>query len=984
MQTHRPAGHPSASRRDHFWVNQDPWQQYHNSSAQAAGIPDRPFPYSMANSPEQAQPFASQSSNQGFSQVIPPPPGFQNVNPQMIPIPVNTPQKSAQEIGGQNDENPFKRSERWMPPVPTPSFQDWKSRPAEIVGFIEWVTSLASWTGLGSNAYPAEILSALRESEPLGWHRLTASQVTRSVRLMSILKLCFENSVKASSVIRNYEEGKGFQRCCGFECLRLLAKEYAVKTRTELLFFRSQLANASITGKTIPEAVRKVQSELYQFERVSQLVDPAVNVRGLEFQEADKVLLLLRSLPSQCRQWVVLHAKDESFNTYLEAALRYESQQRIWSELNGQPIAALGDQKGQSVPKGKKGKGKEKKGGKDGKTQENSEKGKGIGNGSESRTCFQCNQRGHLAADCPNKSPFKSKGDSNSKGSNKSDGKGKKGFEKGKKGSPSDKGKSKGGKPKGQRATEFQQQPESEVGSEWSEPDVEDGGRLSTFNEQDVAQPFFICQNMQSADPYLWLVDSGASRTVVSLDSLSAYKVLRERTLATPIQFRTASGEQVQIDHECMLEVSFPTTIEHDECDRNKLVKYEIRAVVGPVEHNLLSVCSLTKLGATFVFGPDQCHIRVIDIRRLDCEIWANVPWIRAQQRKPRGRDQDVEMKGKLTMDTWTSEDLDDHESRKRALSAWFNNKPLSETAKDESSDGQTPSSSHGKSPKVSFFVSATQSKGSMSQGMSSGHVKVLKFEDHPEIKTFEVEPKANTNEPNHRVTSQDHGFLNAADHPLPAPGDLEDAIERPHDGKEPCPPSEVTRYPEFSKKVDRELSLHRRRGHIPFDSRCVHCIKSRSTLHHGRVSKSSSTPVDHHMMLIQADFFFLEGNKFILLVDAGTGLLGISLCGPNQDQMLADCRQYFRQLGISDQSSQTVEVLTDSEALIGQLLRRLGLPLQVKSAAPQAHESIGLAERNVRRVKEMTGCLRSDLRLHGDWFSMSPKRTTTLVLEVR
>ena len=75
------------------WVNQDPWQQYHNSSAQAAGIPDRPFPYSMANSPDQPQPFASQSSNQGFSQVIPPPPGFQNVNPQMIPIPVNTPHR---------------------------------------------------------------------------------------------------------------------------------------------------------------------------------------------------------------------------------------------------------------------------------------------------------------------------------------------------------------------------------------------------------------------------------------------------------------------------------------------------------------------------------------------------------------------------------------------------------------------------------------------------------------------------------------------------------------------------------------------------------------------------------------------------------------------------------------------------------------------------------------------------------------------------
>ena len=143
----------------------------------------------------------------------------------------------------------------------------------------------------------------------------------------------------------------------------------------------------------------------------------------------------------------------------------------------------------------------------------------------------------------------------------------------------------------------------------------------------------------------------------------STYEVFCERTLAIPIQFRTASGEQVQIDPECMLEVNFPTTIKNDECDRDELVKCEIRAVIDPVKHNLLSVCRLTKLGATFMFEPDQCHIRSSDIRRLDYEIWANVPWSRAQQRKPRGKDQDVDMKGKLTVDTWTSDDLDDCET---------------------------------------------------------------------------------------------------------------------------------------------------------------------------------------------------------------------------------------------------------------------------------------------------------------------------------
>ena len=776
--THRvPQGLSTGSGLNDPWMNQDPWQNYHNSSSQAAGIPDRPFPHSMANSPDQAPPFAGQIYNQSLSQVIPPPPGFPNLRPQAVPISVGTPQGSAQDHGGQNDDNPFRRSEKWMPPVPTPSFQEWKSRPAEIVGFIEWVTSLASWTGLGSNAYPSEIMSALREREPLGWHRLNASQVTRSVRLMSIIKMCFENSAKASLVIRNYEEEKGFQRCCGFECLRLLAKEYAVKTRTELLFFRSQLSNASITGKSIPEAVRKVQSELYQFERVSQLVDPAVNVQGLEFQEADKVLLLLRSLPNQCRQWIVLHSKDERFETYLEAALRYESQQRIWSELNGQPIAALGDAKGFPNPKGKKGKGKDKKGTKEGKGNVSQEKGKGIGGGGETRTCFNCNQRGHLASECPNKSPFKSKSDSSPKGFGKHEEKGGKGGDKGKKGGKSDKGgKPKGGKPKGQRATEFQQQqPESQVGSEWSEHEIESGGRLSVFQSSDVAQPFFICQSTEASDPFVWLVDSGASRTVVSLASLSAYRVLRERKLTNPIHFRTASGEQVQIDHECMLEVSFPTVIEHDDHDHTKLVKYEIRAVVGPVEHNLLSVCGLTKLGATFVFGPDQCHIRVSDIRRLDCEIWANVPWIRAQHRKPRGKDLDVEMKGSLTMETWTSESSE-CDATKRALTAWLHNKPVFEPVRDESSDGQTPTSLHSNVSKVSFFSPKGQPSGSPSRGASSGHVKMLTFDDHPEVFQFEVEKKSVPNEPNRHTTYRsDHVYASVADQPLPAPGDLEE-----------------------------------------------------------------------------------------------------------------------------------------------------------------------------------------------------------------
>ena len=208
-----------------------------------------------------------------------------------------------------------------------------------------------------------------------------------------------------------------------------------------IVVFRNQHANCTVTGQTIPEIVRKIQSELFQFERVSQLVDPSVNIKGLEFAEADKTLILLRALPQQCRQWIVLNNADESFVSYVESALTYEAQQRIWLDLNGKPIASLGG----FDPKGK---GKQSKGGigkndnqdKEGKGKHLG-KGKGAGSGSETRSCFQCGERGHLSANCPNRDKRRGSPEKQSKGDKgKGDGKGKN-RGKGKKGEKGGKGK---------------------------------------------------------------------------------------------------------------------------------------------------------------------------------------------------------------------------------------------------------------------------------------------------------------------------------------------------------------------------------------------------------------------------------------------------------------------------------------------------------------------------------------------------------------
>lgn len=172
----------------------DPWRNWYSPS-RTAGIPDQPFPTSLPASPDRngPPPFASAQNLNGVN--VPPPPGITGLSgPQSIvgqqPIQIDTPHGSMNDGA---EENPFKRSERWMPSVPTPSCEEWKTRAGEITGFLNWLTTLASWTGLGSNAYPSEIMMAIRKSEPLGWHRLQPSQVTRSVRLLSILKLCFSN-----------------------------------------------------------------------------------------------------------------------------------------------------------------------------------------------------------------------------------------------------------------------------------------------------------------------------------------------------------------------------------------------------------------------------------------------------------------------------------------------------------------------------------------------------------------------------------------------------------------------------------------------------------------------------------------------------------------------------------------------------------------------------------------------------------------------
>ena len=387
---------------------------------------------------------------------------------------------------------------------------------------------------------------------------------------------------------------------------------------------------------------------MFRYERLKEVVDPTVDVSDLAINEADKILLLLRSLPESCRQFLTLHVPIQTFKNLCDAALKYEAQQRAWTELNSKPIAPF---KGE---KGDKGKGKDGKG-KKGKGKQNDQKGKGKSanqsaesspnaSSPETRTCFTCGERGHLA----NKCPKKGSAPPNKKGGN---------------------GKGKG--KKGKRATELTES-QSEAGdneSAWSE--VGDGDvptRLSMFmfsqpetkfqpgvfadsrfdrDLQRFSVPRFrrglilrfwawlvwvfhvICVSswpvaskgdrmsnaflhsirMECDEPGYWLVDSGASRSVIHPEALKHYRVLRERLLQPPLSFSTADGNQVTCEREVFIEVNLPY-VEEETCSekgpsdsKTRWTRFEVRATVGPVTHNLLAVSQLARSGNSFVLG---------------------------------------------------------------------------------------------------------------------------------------------------------------------------------------------------------------------------------------------------------------------------------------------------------------------------------------------------------------------------------------------
>ena len=319
------------------------------SGVSITGFGERPeFPRSSFPSSPPMSRSPGLSAAAGVSVPPPPPAPIHRVatgNAPEVPS-TSTPTPAAERAESKSDEKDiFSRADKWLPAMPTPDFKKWSvNRQEEILCFSEYVLQLRSWVALGSDVFALEIEQALRWPTELRTASLSKGAQVRSARLLAILQQVFASYPRADMLLRAYIEGVGadgvyqiHRGTSGFEALRILGKEFSLRSRAEASFFRAEVLKKSFRGESnataVSDIVRKLDVELSRYRKLVETLPTSHSRDGLEIQSADLTLILLRSLPTGARDYVMLHASDESFPSLRAAALRYEGQQRLFLEL---------------------------------------------------------------------------------------------------------------------------------------------------------------------------------------------------------------------------------------------------------------------------------------------------------------------------------------------------------------------------------------------------------------------------------------------------------------------------------------------------------------------------------------------------------------------------------------------------------------------------------------------------------------------------
>ena len=919
----------------------------------------------------------------------------------------------------------FSKSEKWLTPAPVPQVEQWKSREQEVLGWHEYLTQLVSWAAQASEIFAHEISQSSRWDTTIGWQGLTSAQKSRSSRLFSILKAAFVSHPRTSMLTAVFAEGLNLQEhvvgmlpisqanANGFELVRQLTLEFSLKTRGEALGMRSSLASKSFVlgasetsvGTIVTDTIRKLDFECSRYVKMLATLPTTVDSTGLALPEADMLLMLLRSLPQPVRDFCLHHASGDSFVSYRQAAKRWEQQQRIFqemsqsqgrkqvSQLSGQEPSAetefydTGDREWENGISAVSDWKCQKCGSKKHSTTD-------CTTGLSKTKCFRCNGYGHVSMNCNMKRNDETKGKGN--GSGKSHAKGGKGNRKGKLYEVSE-----------------------EYGDWWSHD--------WDWNEYDPR--VYQVSGWEQWDEYGWDANEGwydgsetwesgtqaepsnAEKTEKTVGSLvlSPVLCLEEETSMTcgdglfledVFQQKSQTGFGVsEITHEFSQELpkeeSIPCGSNSNACPQpfcEKGASLEHVGLCPQLFHYMHGLKSseddeIDSLSGDFHDGlicEAPMRVKVVKLMTStfmnhEGELSACHEWSRVA---PTVLPLLSEVGLKNDFDWWL---LDSGAAVtvlvKHCFTCYAAEKIADvEDAKFSAANGSSVKM-HGKA-EVSVFMNLWHDDGRKENSWKKAKLVALVGETRHNILSTTTLSKTGW------CFSQKNGIaeLFHEDSGLQACEVVSFAgcpwvrlhphsgVDKSHDEANLIVDTSMNGYVcPLSKAARNELEQHRNQGHTPHNPHCVECSRGRSTFQHRRRDG------DHIESEIQADFGFLSQTgevadletsnavKILVLTETVSNAIGYVVVEEDLNRTRNSIVRWLKHFGMESEHYSIV-LHTDAEQAVRNLVAGASshFTFQVRKAGNQQRQSVGSAERGVRRLKETLSVLRADLNQNG------------------
>ena len=160
--------------------------------------------------------------------------------------------------------------------------------------------------------------------------------------------------------------------------------------------------------------------------------------------------------------------------------------------------------------------------------------------------------------------------------------------------------------------------------------DCETCSKFSQFvRYSSVVMP--LLSQMSMDDSSWWLLDSGASATVLAERFATCYGVPRNSGCHQGDQFKAANGTTVKMSGKA--EVGVKVVMIDEWGTQRSQRNAQLKAMIGDIQHNIISTTSLCKAGWEFWQGDSWFELRNKSTGEVASEVgyFAGCPWIRLQ-----------------------------------------------------------------------------------------------------------------------------------------------------------------------------------------------------------------------------------------------------------------------------------------------------------------------------------------------------------------